>query len=497
MNQNVTALALFSSLALFACKSTPDEPPADAGADVDLRPPTPPDWDRPVTRPNDVDALAGRGSCKYTAGSMPAETLGTSVPVDKDIPIDTVVVVMMENRSFDHYFAHLNKFAKRTDIESAPDNATNPEKTGATPGASIPFTHAPHLCTLDTNHEWAGTHVQYDDGKMDGFVETNEGWDATKLPPTSDPALSKGDRAMYYYDERDIPFYYNLASTFAIADHYHASVLGPTWPNRMYLLASTSYGLTFNGFPDISTLLFPDKDSSILDELEKRHVSWNLYGDGAPGAGVIYNVTFLSRWGHPVKLPYADFISSATGGTLPQVSFLDAHIGAEGPDQNDEHPPADIQVGQKFVSDVVHALMKSPKWAHTALFLTWDEHGGFYDHVAPPAACAPDGAPVQYEPGDTTGGKFDRLGVRVPFILVSPYAKPGYVGHTVYDHSSIARFIQTKFKLPALTARDANADPLMDMFDFSSPKLLTPPNLPEPTIDQAELDYCKKTYAKQ
>ena len=311
MHQNVTALARFLSLASLAavvvtgaCKSSSDEPPADAGADVDMRPPTPPEWDRPVTRPSDSDAVTGRGSCKFGAGSMPAETLGTSVPVDKDIPIDTVVVVMMENRSFDHYFAHLNKFAKRTDIESAPDNATNPSMTGATPGVSVPFTHAPHMCTLDTNHEWAGTHVQWDDGKMDGFVETNEAWDAVKLPPTSDPALAKGERAMYYYDERDIPFYYNLANTFAIADHYHASLLGPTWPNRMYLLAGTSFGLTFNGFPDISLYLFPDKDSSVLDELEKRHVSWNLFGDGVPGAGVIYNVGFLSRWGHPAKLPF-------------------------------------------------------------------------------------------------------------------------------------------------------------------------------------------------
>ena len=493
MKRNITALALFSSLALVACKSSPDQPAADAGADVDTRPPTPPEWDRPVTRPSDGDAVAGRGSCKYAAGSMPAETLGTSVPVDKDIPIDTVVVIMMENRSFDHYFAHLNKFANRTDIESAPDSATNPEKTGANPGASIPFVHAPHLCTLDTNHEWAGTHTQWDDGKMDGFVETNDGWGT---PPNGDPALAKGDRAMYYYDERDIPFYYNLANTFAIADHYHAALLGPTWPNRMFLLAATSFGMTFNGFPDISADTFPDKDSSILDELEKRHVSWNLYGDGSPGAAVIYNVNFLNRWARTVKYPFADFLASASDGTLPQVSVVDAHIAAEGPTQNDEHPPADVQVGQKFMSDVVHALMKSPKWAHTALFITWDEHGGFYDHVAPPPACAPDGLPMQFEPNDTTGGKFDRLGVRVPFILVSPYAKPGYVGHAVYDHTSIARFIQTKFKLPALTARDANADPLMDLFDFSSPKLLTPPNLAEPTIDPTELAYCTATYTK-
>ena len=140
--------------------------------------------------------------------------------------------------------------------------------------------------------------------------------------------------------------------------------------------------------------------------------------------------------------------------------------------------------------------MKSPQWAHTALFITWDEHGGYYDHLPPPKACKPDAHAMMYEQGDTTGGEFDRLGIRVPLLVVSPYVKPGYVGHTTYDHTSILRFIQAKFKIPALTARDANADPLMDMFDFSAPKALSPAPLPPATVDQAQLDYCKATFAK-
>ncbi len=481
-------LVAFAPLALLACQSTPDQPAADAGADVDMRPPTPPEWDRPVTRPADGTAVADRAACKFQAGSMPAETLGASTPVDKDIPIDNVVVVMMENHSFDNYFAGFAKYTGRNDVEVPPPNASNPEKTGANPGKTIPLVHAPRMCTLDVNHEWSGSHLQYDDGKMDGFVESNEGH--------GPPPLNTGDRAMITYDERDIPYYYALAKTFALADHYHCSLLGPTWPNRMYLLAGTSFGLTFNGFPDISANTFPEKDATVLDELEKRHVSWSLYGAGVPGAGVVYNVTFLSRWGHPVKFADTDFFAAAKDGKLPQVSFLDPHIGAEGPAQDDEHPPADIQVGQAFIAKVVDALMKSPQWAHTALFITWDEHGGYYDHLPPPKACKPDAHAMMYEQGDTTGGEFDRLGIRVPLLVVSPYVKPGYVGHTTYDHTSILRFIQAKFKIPALTARDANADPLMDMFDFSAPKALSPAPLPPATVDQAQLDYCKATFAK-
>jgi phospholipase C len=178
------------------------------------------------------------------------------------------------------------------------------------------------------------------------------------------------------------------------------------------------------------------------------------------------------------------------------MSFLDPDTTHENSDGMDEHPPADIQIGQKLVSDIVHAVMTSPQWAHIALFITWDEHGGFYDHYPPPAACIPDQtAPILNETTeDTIPAKFDRYGVRVPLLVVSPYARKGYVGHTTYDHTSVLRFIETKFKVPALTARDANADPCEDLFDFSAPQQLTPPVIPDPTIDPNELKYCETTY---
>jgi phospholipase C len=450
---------------------------------------TPPQWDLPVTRPDDATASANRAACKYGRGDMPAATLGPSFPVDDAMPVDNIVVVMMENHSFDSYFGHLGAYADAS-IESPPADASNPGVDGGT----VPWVHAPHLCSLDTNHEWAGTHQEIDHGKMDGFVTVNEGWDESAASG-ADPSLFSGARAMWWYDQTDLPFYYALGSTYAIADHYHAAVPGPTWPNRMYLFAATSFGRTTNAFPDISAYPFPTNDASVLDELEKRHVPWMLYTDGLPGAGTVYGLTVASRFGRTVTASFSAFVAAAQAGTLPRVAFVDPNLTSEGSGQGtDEHPPGDIQSGQLFVSQVVQAVTSSPQWSHVALFITHDENGGFYDHISPPAACAPDSTAPILQAGDTTDGGFDLEGVRVLLVAVSPYAKRAYVGHHVYDHTSITRFIEAKFKIPALTARDANAEPLTDLFDFSAPTFATPPALPTPTVDDAGYAYCVATF---
>jgi phospholipase C len=237
----------------------------------------------------------------------------------------------------------------------------------------------------------------------------------------------------------------------------------------------------------------------VLDELEKRHISWQLYTDGLPGAGVVYSTSILNRWGrNNVKSSFAQFQADAKAGMLPAVSFVDPNTTSEmnGGAGQDEHPPGDIQTGQLFVSQVVQSVTTSPQWAHTALFITHDENGGFYDHVNPPPACLPDSKPPVDGNGKPAGEAFDLEGVRVLLIAVSPYAKKGYVGHHVYDHTSITRFIEAKFKLPALTGRDANAEPPTDLFDFSTPAFATPPSLTTPTIDQTELSYCETQFGK-
>ncbi|HEY8086561.1 MAG TPA: alkaline phosphatase family protein, partial [Polyangiaceae bacterium] len=327
------------ALGLLGCStsSSGGAQPGDAGTDgPDLA-----DWDRPIVRPDDGTATASRAACSYARGALPGETLGASVPVDKDIPIQTIVVLVQENRSFDSYFAHLGAYAGRTDIDSAPDSTTNPELIGSPSSQQHPFVHAPHLCALDTNHEWAGTHLEYDDGKMDGFYQANTGWGDP--PDAAPPAVSDPDRALWWYDQRDIPFYYALASTFAIGDRYFSSLLGPTWPNRDYLYMATSLGVTNEAFPDLTDFTFPQNDALIFDELEKRHVTWNLYFDGIPPEAGAAGPNILSRWGRDPSRRMADFFAQAQSGTLPQVAFVSAVFGHDGPGANDEHPPSDIQ----------------------------------------------------------------------------------------------------------------------------------------------------------
>lgn len=488
-----SALAALSCLALgAACDS--GAPPEAA---VDPRPPTPATWDRDVTRRPEVEAAASRASCTYRPGALPAETLGAEIPVGKDLPIDTIVVLMQENRSFDHYFGHFGRYAGRTDVTAAPEDASNPERSGPASSARHAWQHAPHHCFLDTAHSWQANRTQLADGRMDGFFEASHEVKGEVLPdPTA--ALKSGERAMWWYDERDIPYYYALAKAFALGDHYFASVLGPTWPNRMYLFAGTSFGLGANTFPDVSHLPFPERDAVVLDQLDRRRVDWIFYtAGGPPGVSAILAPQLHTRWGRDVVRPIDELYADAAAGRLPPVVFVDPNFLRTGdPEGNDEHPPSHLQVGQRFVAGVLSALMKGPQWGRMAIFLTYDEHGGLYDHLAPPPACPPDDARPRDKSGAPLDGAFDRYGFRVPLLVVSPWVKRGHVSHAVLDHTSLLRFIQARHGLPALTARDANAMIPLDFFDFARTPDASIPALPEPAVDDGELTYCKATFAR-
>jgi phospholipase C len=169
---------------------------------------------------------------------------------------------------------------------------------------------------------------------------------------------------------------------------------------------------------------------------------------------------------------FDQFLTDAAAGRLPSFTFLDPNYTT-----TSEEDPQDIQVGEQFLAQVVHALVHAPTWKHTALFITWDEHGGYYDHVPPPRAIKPDGIPPMTKPGDAVGG-YDRYGFRVPLIVVSPWARRGYVSHVTQDLTSITGFIERKWNLPAMTFRDANAHPMTDYFDFRGrPAFHKPPRL--------------------
>jgi phospholipase C len=285
---------------------------------------------------------------------------------------------------------------------------------------------------------------------------------------------------MTYYDESWIPYYYALANTFAIADHYHASVPSSTWPNRMYMISGTSFGHILNDTPPPRA-----EERSIFHQLEQAGVNWAVYTAAQPSFEEQILPKLRAEKGDHF-LTTDDFLTAAKAGKLPGFSWVTSA------GRHNEHPPKNIQAGQKFVAQIIDAVMHSPNWQRTALFFTYDEHGGFYDHVSPPQACPPDNIPPILAASDVPGN-FDRLGVRVPMIAVSPYAKKHYVSHQVYDHSSILRFVQARFNLPALTARDAHARPPIDMFDFEHPPFTTPPPLPRADEDPRFLNACEDT----
>ncbi len=449
--------------------------------------PGPPDWNRSVTEPTVANATTERASCTFKAGALPAETQGQGYPNGTDIPIDHIVVMMMENRSFDHYFQQLPQNGQ-TDVEVAPASFHNLDNSGM----PVYPTRDTALCFVDTAHGWDEVHLQVNGGKMDGFFSTNDQDHDTSIMGGSMNMIS-GTRGLTYYEAEDLPLYYWIANNFSIADHYHSALQGPTWPNRMYMYGATSRGKTGNDFVQ-------NDKNLIFDELTERQVPWTIYYNGDPGIGVFPD-RFIEFYDNdspvPEMAPLDQFFTDAAAGKLPSVLFLDPGLGHEGVQSSDEHPPAMMQVGQQLIAKVVSALITSPNWAHTALFMTYDEHGGLYDHVVPPAACPPDEyypnvddsepSPI---PSPAPGQGFDALGIRVPMLVISPYAKKHAVAHHTYDHTSILRFIEARFVMPALTNRDANAEAPWEMFDFSKADNLSPGQPPMPTIDQAKLNTC-------
>ena len=396
----------------------------------------------------------------------------TAAPANTVAKIHHVVVLMQENRSYDSYFGPLHD-------QGQPDSTIEPRRGNPdplNPGARIrPFLTTQECTVADLDHSWTGTHNEWNGGRMNGFTAA-----------TVDPADPNGSRAMGYCDNSTLSFYYGIANEFAIADHYFASVLTQTFPNRFYLLTGTSFGHIRNDLPPAGG--YKQKTVfQLLDEASPK-VSWKIY---LASFQVEQLFTYVQH--HLDHISTIDqYKLDAANGKLPQVSFVESDPFGNVNHESDEHPPANVQVGEKFTHDVMKALVNSPNWSSSAMFLTYDEHGGYYDHVAPPPAPKPDNIPPMLQPGDAPGA-FDRYGIRVPAMVISPYAKPHYVSHTVYDHTSILHFIETRFGLPTLTRRDAAADPMLGMFDFthvSNPH----PSVPPAPIDPAGRAECRKLH---
>ena len=421
---------------------------------------------------------ASAASCPHGPGDLPAKTQPGKLHGNQ-IPIDNVLVLMQENRSFDHYFGKLHFEGQRA-AAAEPQGASNPNPLG---GGGIAASHKTQYCEVaDLDHSWNGTHHEWNGGRMDGFTAANQN--------SKDPS---GSRTMGFYDQADLPFYYQLYATFAMSDRFFSSVLTQTFPNRFFLLAGTSFGHIRNDFPqDCPQPCNPATEyaqRTIFNLLDEAHppISWKVYYSQIAFANEFAYVRTRSQ----NVVPINDYFVDAGNGTLPQVSFIDPIFIAQANVENDEHPPSNIQVGQAFVASVVKALAGSPQWSHSALFVAYDEHGGFYDHTRPPSACVPDDIPPLLKAGDAPGA-FDRYGIRVPAVVVSPFARAHHVSHRRNDHTSILRFIETRFDLPALTKRDANANPMLEFFDFRHAAFATPPVFlfRDPTIDANQQNQC-------
>jgi phospholipase C len=397
---------------------------------------TPPDPDAGcgVVLPDPATA-AQRASCSFGPGASIASTLGVTPAQARGIPIRHVIVMMKENRSFDHLLGTV----QAPDEVAAMRANTNLDLDGGT----VTMSHATTTCwPWDPEHQYTSMTYAVNQGAMDGFVKN-----AARTTPTD------GHFVMSYYDETDLPLYHFLARNYALADRHFAPVQSGTFADRNFILFGHNAGAVDTG------IVYPEPNTpSLLHQLMNAGYTWGAYSDELPFSAAL-GWTAQEPGAHTME----EFFTALADGKLPNVAFIDATENV-----TDDHPTADLQKGEAWVKRVYDAARASPEWERLALIWTYDEGGGFPDHVPPPAAC-------QAIPGSP----FLQYGVRVPLVAISPWAKRGHVSHQVRDHTAITRFVATLFDLPALTARDANSDDLLDLFDFSCGRDLSTPEAPD------------------
>jgi len=367
--------------------------------------------------------------------------------------IEHIIIYMQENHSYDNYYGMLARGDGFTVVGGVPTNS-NP----GLDGTPVPVFHAGSTCDRNrgASQGWRATQVSVNGGKMDGFVRAADG----------------ATGSMAYWDQRDLPFYYSLAATFPICDRWFCSAPAQTFPNRRFLQAATSMGILTTDPAEV--LATPDAPNGVIwDRLNAHGITWANYVVDL--SDILLFPNFYAQNTAHVK-HFSDFLTDAAAGTLPQVCLV-----SPGNRTYTEEDPSDIQLGEAYSSSIINAVMHGKGWEKTAMFFTYDEHGGYYDHVAPPPAVPPDAIAPRLRPDDPPG-RFDTYGPRVPGHVISPYAKRDHVSHVVHDHTSILKFIETKFNLGAMTYRDANADDLLDSFDFTKMAFREPPTLAAPGL---------------
>ena len=411
--------------------------------------------------------------------------------------IQHVVILTQENRSFNHYFGSYRGVRGFSDRSTAFEQPDPSNLTSSPVGVILPFhldtSKANATCTHDITHDWVPQHQSWNNGAMDGFV-------SSRLAINSNDAVL----SMGYYTRADLPYYYALADAFTICDNYFCSVMGPTDPNRLYTMAASLDPDGKSGGPILQTIVSNRTAiygrltyTTMPEQLQARGISWKVYSspDETVLGGILSDnvLSYFRNFQDPASVLHqnafgpqfpTDFLADVAFERLPQVSWVVGSI------LTSEHPPAPSLFGENILSLIVGALTANPVlWAKTVLLVTYDENGGFFDHVAP--TTAPPGTPGEYVtappiPDPTVIGNPAitgpiGLGFRVPMLIISPFSRGGLVSSDLFDHTSVLRFLETLFgaEVPNLsTWRRATVGDLTSAFNFkttdqSNPNLLS------------------------
>jgi phospholipase C len=440
----------------------------------------------PMTR---REALRSAGAVAVAAGTLGsaieellARAAAAAPRTGRLKDIEHVVILMQENRSFDHYFGTLSGVRGFSDKHGR-KAFFQKNRSGKT---IHPF-HLKQQCMPDLTHDWGPQHQAWHGGKMDRFVTVHQQVDGAAIGPET----------MGCYTRSDLAFYYALADAFTICDRYHGSVIGPTDPNRLLSMSGTLDPDGRAGGPLVETLLANRANrfswTTMPEQLEARRISWKVYTD-IHGGGAFDSVlpyfkqyspgSTLAKKGMEPTYP-ADFMSDVAHDRLPAVSWLLPSV------VQSEHPGfSGAQRGETVARQIFETLVSHPKvWKRTALFITWDENGGFFDHVAPPTP--PPGTKGEYltvarlpDAAKDIRGPIG-LGFRVPMLVVSPFSRGGLVSSEVFDHTSTLRFIERRFgaEVPNLSAwRRAHTGDLTGAFNFAAKPNFTRPRLPAANV---------------
>ena len=385
-----------------------------------------------ISRRKFLGNMAAAGTVAGVAGGPMSKLLQAAqpLPAPASSGIEHIIVVMMENRSFDHFLGWLPHANGRQAGLTYYDKQNQPHPT-------FHLTDYQNCTFADPDHSYAGARIQYDGGKCDGWLKAG----------TNDVF------PIGYYQQQDLSFLGHAAPGWTVCSNYFAGILGPTYPNRFYQHAAQTDRL--DNTSTVSTL------PAIWDRLAAAGLSGRYYYSDIP---------FTALWGSrylSISRPYTEFLAACASGTLPNVSFVDPRFVDESSGtSNDDHPRADIRNGEAFLNQIYQAVTRSPNFANTVLVINYDEWGGFFDHVPPPLRPIP--------PGDAAVGSDGRIGFRVPSLVISPFARRQYIATAQFDHTSVLKMIEWRWNLDPLTVRDATANNLAGVLDFARPQLHAP-----------------------